>query len=128
MDLILFIIVAVAVVYVGYRMLNKESSDGSHPLDSVTPAPYKVEPPASTPVVTETTPIQPTIANTLDVNNDGKVNLDDVKEAVAKVSKKAKAKADVNKDGKVDKADAQAAAKKVKETVKKATTKKTKKS
>jgi len=60
----------------------------------------------------------------LDVNNDGKVDLNDVKAAVEITATAAKADvakvtaaADVNKDGKVDAADAKAA-------VKKATTKK----
>lgn len=62
-----------------------------------------------------------------DANNDGKVDLADVKpvvettaHAVAEVAKKA---ADVNKDGKVDVADAKAAAKKVRTVAKKAATK-----
>jgi hypothetical protein len=132
MDLILFIIVLVGLGYLGYKFLNKESSDGKHPLDSVTPAPYKVEPPAATPeVAPESTPIQPVISNVLDVNKDGKVNLEDAKEAVTKTKEKAKKvaakvkeKADVNKDGKVSAADAKAAVKKAKEKVKKATSKK----
>lgn len=77
--------------------------------------------------------------NGLDVNKDGKVDLQDakaglevvaakveeeVKAEVKKVATKAKTAAkkaaDVNKDGKVDKADAKAAAGKVKAAVKKA--------
>jgi hypothetical protein len=132
MDLILFLIVIAGMGYLGYRLLNKESPDGKHPLDSVTPAPYKIEPPAATPeVAPESTPIQPVISNVLDVNKDGKVNLEDAKEAVKetkekakKVAAKVKEKADINKDGKVNVADAKAAAKKAKEKVKKATSKK----
>jgi len=59
-----------------------------------------------------------------DANNDGKVDLADVKpivettaKAVTEVAKKA---ADVNKDGKVDVADAKEAVKKVRATAKKA--------
>lgn len=58
--------------------------------------------------------------NTLDVNHDGKVDLQDVKEAVKKVRAKAKKAADVDGDGKVTKADAKAAVKKVSATAKKA--------
>jgi len=69
--------------------------------------------------------------NSLDLNNDGKVDAADltalndavadrVKEAAAKVT----AAADINKDGKVDAADAKAAVGKAKAAVKKATTKK----
>jgi hypothetical protein len=68
-----------------------------------------------------------------DVNQDGKVDVQDAKAAVQIAVEGVKADADVNKDGKVDAADAQivveqtktkvkAAAKKTKETVKKATT------
>lgn len=53
--------------------------------------------------------------NVLDVNKDGKVNLEDVKEAVKKTRTRAKKAADVDGDGKVTKADAKAAVKKVKE-------------
>ena len=67
----------------------------------------------------------------LDVNNDGKVDLNDVKAAVEITATAAKADvakvtaaADVNKDGKVDAADAKAAVSKAKAAVKKATTKK----
>lgn len=128
------IIVAVAVLavagYFAYKHLNKENSDGSHPLDSVTggkpeawpfptsrpkegddaeKAPYKIEP-----------PVMPILTEALDVNKDGKVDLADAKEAVKKTKEKAKkatakvkAKADVNKDGKVDLKDAKEAVKKV---------------
>ncbi len=128
------IIVAVAVVavvgYFAYTHLNKEKSDGSHPLDSVTggkpeawpfptsrpkegddaeKAPYKIEP-----------PVMPILTEALDVNKDGKVDLADAKEAVKKTKEKAKKatakvkeKADVNKDGKVDLKDAKEAVKKV---------------
>lgn len=64
--------------------------------------------------------------NTLDVNHDGKVDLQDVKEAVKKVRAKAKKAADVDGDGKVTKADAKAAVKKVSATAKKATGRKPK--
>lgn len=52
-------------------------------------------------------------ANVLDVNQDGKVNLEDVKEAVKKTRTRVKKAADVDGDGKVTKADAKAAVKKV---------------
>ena len=82
------------IVYVGYKVLNQESSDGSHPLDAATQAPYKVEPQKSTTkadgIGHESIPVQPTISNVLDVNGDGKVNLEDAKEAVKKTKKKVK--------------------------------------
>ena len=90
----------------------------------VVEAPYKIEAPSSV----------------LDVNQDGKVTIEDVTAAVAKVSDTAdvnkdgkvtladakvavKRKADVNKDGKVNKEDAKVVAKKTKEKVAKAVSK-----
>ncbi len=64
--------------------------------------------------------------NTLDVNHDGKVDLQDVKEAVKKVRTRAKKAADVDGDGKVTTADAKAAVKKVTAKAKKATGRKPK--
>ncbi len=57
--------------------------------------------------------------NTLDVNKDGKVNVEDFKAAVA-----TKTSLDVNKDGKVNAEDAKAAVEKVKEEVKAKVTRK----
>jgi len=75
-------------------------------------APYKVETPAWHTAPPEgTKPVS--IENPLDVNQDGKVNFDDVKEAVKKTRTRAKKVADVDGDGKVTKADAKAAVKKV---------------
>jgi hypothetical protein len=48
----------------------------------------------------------------LDVNNDGKVDLDDVKAATENVVQGVKSTVDVNQDGKVDVADAKEAVKK----------------
>lgn len=65
--------------------------------------------------------------NGLDVNKDGKVDLNDVKAAAANTVTAVKESADVNKDGKVDAKDAKAAVKKTvarsKAVVKKATKK-----
>ena len=106
MEIIIAIGLIAALVYVGYRVLNKEDSDGSHPLDAATQAPYKVEKPRfedtsdiviaqrSTTKVDgighESIPVMPTLTNLLDVNGDGKVNLEDAKEAAKKTKKKVK--------------------------------------
>lgn len=105
MEIIIAIIALAVIVYVGYRVLNQEKADGSHPLDAAIQAPYKVEPPkwedtSDIAIAQRTTKadgighesvlIQPVISNVLDVNSDGKVNLEDVKEAVKKTKKKAK--------------------------------------
>lgn len=94
MEIIIGIIVLGIIVYVGYTILNKETQDGKHPLDAATQAPYKVEPATTTTKVDgighESVPIQPTISNVLDVNNDGKVDFEDAKEAVKKTKRKVK--------------------------------------
>jgi hypothetical protein len=72
--------------------LNQEKTDGSHPLDAATKAPYKIETTTKADGIGhESIPVQPVISNVLDVNGDGKVNLEDAKEAVKKTAKKAKA-------------------------------------
>lgn len=58
-------------------------------------------------------------AKGFDVNGDGKVDLEDAKEAVKNTVAAAKDSADVNKDGKIDVADVKAAAVKAKTAVKK---------
>jgi hypothetical protein len=94
MELIITIVALAVIVYVGYKILNKEDADGSHPLDAATKAPYKVEPSTVTTkadgIGHESVPIQPVISNTLDLNGDGKVNLEDAKEAVKRTKKKVK--------------------------------------
>ncbi len=93
MEIIIAIGLLALMVYVGYRVLNKEDDNGKHPLDAATQAPYKVEPQTTTKVDGighESIPVQPVISNVLDVNGDGKVNLEDAKEAVKKAKKKAK--------------------------------------
>jgi hypothetical protein len=59
----------------------------------------------------------------LDVNNDGKVDLADIKSAVDNTVAGVTAAADVNKDGKVDAADVKQVAKKATTNAKKAVTK-----
>ena len=61
--------------------------------------------------------------NPFDVNQDGKVNMDDAKVATEKVAESVVQAADLNKDGKVDVADAKVVATKTKETAKKVATK-----
>lgn len=46
MEIIIFAVVVGALGYIGYRFLNHEKPDGSHPLDAATQAPYKIEPKA----------------------------------------------------------------------------------
>lgn len=111
MEILFFIAIGAIVVYLGYRAFNRESPDGRHPLDAVTgksSAPYKVEPPivdnkTGEPVVvkaeqppswhtapaedTKPVTVESVVTKALDVNHDGKVNFDDVKEAVKKARK-----------------------------------------
>jgi hypothetical protein len=62
-------------------------------------------------------------AKSLDINNDGKVDLADVKAAVDNTVAGVTAAADVNKDGKVDADDAKVVVEKAKTEVKKAAVK-----
>lgn len=57
-------------------------------------------------------------ARSLDLNKDGKVNLEDAKTAVKNTANTAKKIADVNKDGKVNAKDAKAAVQKTKTAAK----------
>jgi len=77
MELLIGLIIIAGLGYVIYNHYNTKPS-------STTPAaepeaPYKVE-----------TPEIPVLTQVLDVNGDGKVNLEDVKEVVKKTTKKAK--------------------------------------
>lgn len=126
MEMILGLIIIGGLWY-AYKVTT-ETKKSSNMSDA---APYKVEPSTTTKIDGighEAIPVQKPTANVevvetvniLDVNNDGKVNIEDAKAAVSKVVKKVKAVADVNKDGKVNKADVAKAAKNVKQAVKKA--------
>jgi hypothetical protein len=93
MEILVLIIVAAGILYYVYKKLDKPNADGSHPLDAPTQAPYKIEPQLTTKpdgIGHESTPIQPTISNVLDVNKDGKVDVEDVKEVVKKAKAKVK--------------------------------------
>lgn len=94
MEIIIAIVALAVIVYVVYTVLNKEKTDEIHSLDTASQAPYKIETPATTTktdgIGHESIPIQPTISNVLDINNDGKVDIEDAKEAVKKAKSKAK--------------------------------------
>lgn len=62
-------------------------------------------------------------SKSFDVNNDGKVDLNDAKAAVDNTVTGVKTAADVNKDGKVDAEDAKVVVAKTKQATKKAATK-----
>lgn len=118
MEIIIGLILVAGIAWILYtHYSNKSSSEQSE-------APYKVETPVN-PQITDAVTQQPawhtappegtkpvSIENPLDVNHDGKVNFDDVKEAVKKTKARAKKAVDVDGDGKVTKADAKAAVKK----------------
>lgn len=93
MEILVIIVALGAILYVGYKKLDKTRENGKHPLDGPTQAPYKLEPTTTTKIDGighESVPVQPTISNILDVNKDGKVNVEDAKEAVKKTKKKVK--------------------------------------
>lgn len=85
---IIIAIALVATIFVLYRVFTHQDKDDNRPVGSDATAPYKVEPPETTTKLDETDhaniPVLPTLTNVLDVNNDGKVNLEDAKEAVRK--------------------------------------------
>ncbi len=126
MELLVVLLIAALIVWWFIFRRPKET------VETQPEAPYKVETPTTPAVETQTGPrldpvaialdLEPVVltrrTTALDVNNDGKVNLEDVKEVVKKARKpRVSKKLDVNNDGKVNLKDVKAA-------VKKATTKK----
>ena len=117
-------------VVVGYVIYVRNTSDKAKPVNEL-PIKEEIKPesPATSATITEPPPApwhtalpegtKPLpIPNPLDVNNDGKVNMEDVKEAVKKTQARIKKAADVDGDGKVTKKDAKMAGTKVKEKAK----------
>ncbi len=121
MDIILLLIV-VSVVFLGAIFYfnksepTKSSNTSDQPIqDSNTEVPTTTQQPVET--------VAPSIS--LDVNNDGKVNIKDAVEVVKKTRTRVKKVLDQNGDGKVTVKDAKVAAKKVKEKTKAAIAKTT---
>lgn len=129
MELLLIILAVVAVGGYFIWKERKHQEAGTHPLDGATKAPEPWPFPTSRPPegdnkpVSEPLPVMPTLTAALDVNKDGKVDIKDAVEVVAKAKKKVAKAADLNKDGKVDINDAKEAVKKTKQAAKKAKTK-----
>lgn len=120
------VIVAIAVGAIGWFMWKyKETEEsGAHPLDGATktpePWPFPTSrPPEGANKEVESLPVMPTLTNALDVNKDGKVDLQDAVQAVKEVKAKVSKAADLNKDGKVDKTDAKLVVEATKNTAKK---------
>lgn len=108
---LLFLIVIVGVGgWLAYNHFNRKAQE-----ETKSEAPYKVETPEQpswhTAPAENTRPV--TMTDVLDVNKDGKVDMADVKAAVAKTKARAKKSADVDGDGKVTVKDAKAAVAKV---------------
>lgn len=78
MELLIGLIIIAGIGYLIYSHYNDKAPGVSPSPDPE--APYKVE-----------TPVIPVLTQVLDVNGDGKVNLEDAKEVVKKTTKKAKA-------------------------------------
>lgn len=129
MELLLIILAVVAVGGYFIWKERKHQEAGTHPLDGATKAPEPWPFPTSRPPegdnkpVSEPLPVMPTLTAALDVNKDGKVDIKDAVEVVAKAKKKVAKAADLNKDGKVDINDAKEAVKKTKQAAKNAKTK-----
>ncbi len=117
MEILIIVLVAAGIGYWMYRSVAKmpEGKQENNGITAVGEPPATVAVEGAGPVSWHTAPPAGSklAENTLDVNHDGKVNLQDVKEAVKKVRAKAKKVADVDGDGKVTTADAKAAVKKV---------------
>jgi len=93
MEVLLVVAIVVVLAYIVYTKVNKENADGSHPLDAVTIA--KVEETAVKTVAevkAAEAKVEKEIVAVLDVNKDGKVNVDDVKEVVKKTKAAVKKK------------------------------------
>ena len=104
MELVLVLLLAGLLIYGLYRFVLKDEK----PVESSAPA-------EATPAVEPAKVEQPAVTlQVLDVNQDGKVNLEDVKEVAKKTRARVKKAADVDGDGKVTKKDVKAAAKKIK--------------
>ena len=91
MEVLLVVAIAGILAYIVYTRLNKENADGSHPLDAVTIA--KVEETAVKTVAevkAAEAKVEKEVVAVLDVNKDGEVNIDDVKEVVKKTKASAK--------------------------------------
>jgi hypothetical protein len=90
---IILIILVIGGLWYAYKITTETKKDA----DLSDAAPYKVEPNITTKpdgIGHESVPVQPTISNVLDVNGDGKVNIEDAKEVVKKTKAKAKKVAD----------------------------------
>jgi len=93
MEVLLVVAIVGILAYIVYARLNRENADGSHPLDAVTIA--KVEETAVKTVAevkAAEAKVEKEIVAVLDVNKDGKVNVDDVKEVVKKTKTAVKKK------------------------------------
>lgn len=126
MELLLIILAVVAVGGYFIWKERKHEEAGNHPLDGATKAPEPWPFPTSRPPegdnkpADQPLPVMPTLTAALDVNNDGKVDIKDAVEVVAKAKKKVAKAADLNNDGKVDVNDAKEAVKKTKQAANKA--------
>ena len=103
MELLLVLLFAGVLIYAAYRFVLKDVPEVKTEDKPADPAPVADDKPV----------VAPAVANVLDVNKDGKVDVADVKAAVTKTRARVKKAADVDGDGKVTKADAKAAVKKI---------------
>ena len=103
MELLLVLLFAGVLIYAAYHFVLKD----------VPEVKTEDKPADAAPVADDKPVVAPTVANVLDVNKDGKVDVADVKAAVTKTRARVKKAADVDGDGKVTKADAKAAVKKI---------------
>lgn len=100
MEVLVIVAIIGILAYLLYSKLNRENADGRHPLDAVTIA--KVEE-TTVKTVAEVKAAEAKVESVLDVNKDGEVNIDDVKEVVKKTKASVKKAASAVKKPKVTK-------------------------
>lgn len=126
MELLLIILAIFAVGGYFIWKERKHEEAESHPLDGATkapepwPFPTSRPPEGNTKPAEEPLPVMPTLTAALDVNHDGKVDIKDAVEVVAKAKKKVAQTADLNNDGKVDINDAKVVVEATKKVTRKA--------
>jgi hypothetical protein len=110
MEILLVLLIGGGILYYLYRKMSQpDSMDLLNASHSGTPTVPPMPEPQPAPVAEE-------VKRTLDVNNDGKVDLADVKEAVKKTRARVKKAADLDGDGRVTVKDVKVAATRARKT------------
>jgi len=111
MEILLVLLVLGGVAYWAYRQINKPDEPQMNETHAGTPTIPAVPEPQPVPTP-ETAPVVAEVKATLDVNQDGRVDLADAKAAVKKTRARVKKAADQDGDGRVTVKDVKVAASK----------------